>query len=202
MRRQGRRDEAAFVAFCADARLIDAIKIGCFLLHQEWLDGHLLDQLLTEEKWRRGAPETSYVQPFLDGRPRSIPEAELLAYVLFAGLVNPEVNKTIVLADGTELTPDLFFEDYDVAVEYEGGQHVDDRSQYVADIDRYAAYRRNDTAYEQVTKELMRSPKATVRRVHAALVARGYDGPEPDFDGAWPLLFMRLSDLARLARAA
>ena len=77
--------EAAFVAFCADARLIDAIKVGCFLLHQEWLDGHLLDQILTEEKWRRGAPETSYVLPFLDDRPRSIPEAELLAYVVFAG---------------------------------------------------------------------------------------------------------------------
>lgn len=147
-------------------------------------------------------PETSYVLPYLDDRPRSMPEAELVAYVVFAGVVVPEVNKTIVLHDGTEVTPDLVFEDHGVVVEYEGSQHADDRGQYVADIDRYAAYRRNGTAYEQVTKELMRSPRATIRRIHAALVARGYDGPEPDFDGAWPLLFMRLDDVVRAARSA
>jgi hypothetical protein len=194
--------EAAFIAFCADARLIDALKIGCFLLHEKWLDGHLLDQLLTEEKWRRGVPETSYVLPFLDDRPRSVPEGELLAYVVFAGMPTPEVNETITLADGTRLTPDQWFEDYDVAVEYEGGQHQDDREQYVADIDRYAAYRRNRVDYELVTKELMRSPRATVRRVHAALVAKGYQGSPPNFEDAWPLLFMRLADVVRLLRAA
>lgn len=194
--------EAAFVAYCADARLVDAIKLGCFLLHKDWLDGDLLDQILTEQKWRRGAAETSYVLPFLDARPRSIPEAELLAYVVFAELPVPEVNQTVTLADDTVLTPDLWFEDYGVAVEYEGGQHQDDRDQYVADIDRYASYRRNKVDYEQVTKELMRSPKATVRRVHALLVANGYEGPPPSFDGAWPTLFMRLADLVRPARVA
>ena len=39
--------------------------------------------------------ETAYVLPFLDGRCRSIPEAELLAYVVFAGLPMPEVNVAI-----------------------------------------------------------------------------------------------------------
>ncbi|SEC56601.1 hypothetical protein SAMN04489844_2537 [Nocardioides exalbidus] len=194
--------EAAFVAYCADVRLVDAIRVGCFLLHQEHLDGVLLDQILTEERWRRGVPETSYVLPFLDDRPRSIPEAELLAYVVFSGLVIPEVNEKIALRDGTELTPDLHFEDHDLVVEYEGGQHADDRGQYLADIDRFAAYRRDDKAYEQVTRELMRSPKAVVRRIHGALRRQGYDGPEPDFDGAWLLLFRRLEDLAREARAA
>lgn len=189
--------EAAFIAFCADARLIDATRVGCFLLHQGWLDGRLLQDLLVEDPWRRGVPETAYVLPLLDDRPRSLPEGELLAYVVFAGLPVPEVNETITLADGTELAPDQWFEDYEVAVEYEGGQHQDDRGQYVADIDRYAAYRRNRVDYEQVTKELMRSPKATVRRVHAALVAKGYEGPVPDFEDAWPLLFRRLEDLVR-----
>jgi hypothetical protein len=194
--------EAAFVAYCADVRLIDAIKVGCYLLNKEQLDGAALEQFLVDEKWRRGAAETSYVLPFLDARPRSIPEAELLAYVVFSGLVIPEVNEPTVLRDGTELTPDLWFDDYESAVEYEGGQHQEDRDQYVADIDRYAAYRRNKVDYELVTKELMRSPKATVRRVHEMLVAHGYDGPAPDFDGAWLTLFMRLEDVVRLLRAA
>ncbi|MDR7251595.1 hypothetical protein J2X46_000567 [Nocardioides sp. BE266] len=194
--------EAAFVAFCAQGRLLDAIKLGSALLGKEKLDGHLLETILTDERWRHGAAETSYVLPFLDDRCRSMPEAELLAYVVFAGLPIPEVNETVILADGTELAPDEWFEDYEFAVEYEGSQHQEDRGQYTADIDRYAAYRRNHVDYELVTKELMRSPKTTVRRVHAGLVARGYEGAEPDFDGAWLTLFMRLVDLVRRLRAA
>lgn len=194
--------EAAYVAFCAEARLIDAIGLGSFLLNKDHLDGVLLAQLLDAEPWRAGARETSYVCPFLDDRCRSIPEAELLAYVTFSGIAIPEVNQEVELADGTVLTPDLWFAAQELAVEYEGGHHQDDRPQYLADIDRYAAYRRSSTAYEQVTKELMRSPKATVRRIHAALVAGGYDGPPPDLEGAWLDLFRPLSELVRRSRAA
>jgi hypothetical protein len=194
--------EAAFVAFCAEALTIDAIAVGSVLLHRLALDMQRLDQLLTEERWRRGVPETSYVLPFLDARCRSLPEAELLTYVVVAGLPMPEVNEKITLADGTELTPDQRFVDYDLVLEYEGSQHQEDRRQYNADIDRYAAYRRNHVPYEQVTKERMRSPKATVRMVHRALVRCGYDGPPPDFDGLWPMLFRPLRDVVRALRAA
>ena len=194
--------EAAFVAFCAAARVIDAVKAGCVLLHMGELHLDLLEQILSEEKWRRGVPETAYVLPFLDGRCRSMPEAELLAYVVFAGLPMPEVNCTIEVGDGVELTPDQWFRDYTFAVEYEGSQHQEDRDQYNADIDRYGLYRRHHIAYELVTKERMRSPKATIRLVHRALVARGYDGPSPDFGGMWPRLFERLADVVRPLRAA
>lgn len=194
--------EAAFVAFCAEARLIDAIGLGSYLVHKKWLDLGLLDQMLCEETWRRGVPETTYVLPHLEGRCRSIPEAELFAYVVFAALPVPEVNRAIVLRTGRELTPDLWFEDYGLAVEYEGSHHQDDRAQYNADIDRYATYRRHDVPYEQVTKERMRSPRATVRLVHAALAAEGYDGPPPHFGEQWESLFQPLSDLVRRRRAA
>jgi hypothetical protein len=194
--------EAAFVAFCAEARLIDGIGLGSYLLHKNWLDLDLLDQILREEKWRRGVPETTYVLPHLEGRCRSIPEAELFAYVVFATLPVPEVNRMIELRSGVDLTPDLWFEDYGLAVEYEGSHHQDDRAQYNADIDRYSLYRRHDVPYEQVTKERMRSPRATVRLVHAALVAEGYDGPPPDFGEQWESLFQPLSDLVRRSRAA
>ena len=189
--------EAAFVAFCATVRMIDAIKVGSLLLHRGDLRLGRLDELLAEERWRRGAAETSYVLPFLDGRCRSIPEAELVAYVGFGGLATPEVNKQVVLADGTALTPDLWFEELGVAVEYEGAHHQDDRTQYNADIDRYACYRRNSVAYELVTKERMRTPRTVVRTIHAALVARGCVGPAPDFGETWEMLFRPLSELVR-----
>lgn len=156
-----------------------------------------LDQILTEERWRRGVQETAYVLPLLDGRCRSLPEAELLAYVVCAGLPAPTVNEKIEIAPGVELTPDQWYVPFLLAVEYEGSQHQEDRGQYNADIDRYAAYRRHGVEYELITKERMRSPRATVRLIHAALVRRGYDGPPPDFDGLWASLFERLADVVR-----
>lgn len=194
--------EAAFVAFCAESRLLDAIKAGCVLLNKRMLAAHLLDQILVEEKWRRGVQQTAHVLPFLDDRCRSLPEAELLAYVVFAGLPMPEVNEPVVLPDGTELTPDQWWAVFTLALEYEGSHHQEDRGQYNADIDRYAAYRRNGVDYLLITRERLRVPKATVRLVHAALAARGYEGPEPDFDGAWPWLFRRLDEVVRPLRAA
>ena len=164
--------EAAFVAHCSGSRLIDAVKVGCELLRRGRLDLDLLDQLLSHETWRRGVPETTYVLPFLNDRCRSLPEAELLTYVVCAGLPMPEVNKTIELAPGLEVTPDQWYVPYEFAIEYEGSQHQEDRDQYNADIDRYAAYRRHKIDYELITKERMRSPKATVRLIHRALVAK------------------------------
>jgi hypothetical protein len=198
----GVSNEAAFVAFCAEARLIDAVKVGCVLLNQGALDLDLLDQILSEERWRRGAAETAYVLPFLDDRCRSMPEGELLMFVLFSGLPMPEVNVVLELAPDVALTPDLWFADHRQAIEYEGGHHQEEREQYVSDIDRYALYRRHDVPYEQVTKERMRSPKATVRLVYAALVARGYEGPPPEFGELWESLFRPISDLVRPRRAA
>ncbi|MCY7400991.1 MAG: hypothetical protein LH477_08540 [Nocardioides sp.] len=194
--------EAAFVAYCAETRVLDAIKVGCVLLHQGRLDAALLEQLLVEQPWRRGCAEARWVLSHLDDRCRSFPEAELLALVLFAGLPEPEVNKTIELGVGDILTPDLWFEDYGLAVEYEGSQHQEDRGQYNADIDRYKLYRRTGTAYEQVTKERMRSPKATVRQIHLALVARGYEGPPPEFGELWASLFAPVAAVVRPGRAA
>lgn len=185
----GTTAEAAFVAYCAEARLLDAIKIGCELLRLEHLDLHLLEQILTEERWRRGAAEATYVLPLLDARCRSMPEAELLAYVVCAALPQPEVNQQVELAPGVVVSPDLWFHRFRQAVEYEGSQHQEDRDQYNADIDRYSAYRRHDAAYELVTKERLRTPRTLMRTLHAALVVRGYDGPPPDFGPRWDALF-------------
>lgn len=190
-------DEAAFVAYCAEARLIDAIKVGCELLRLARLDLGLLDEMLAEERWRRGARETAYVLPLLSGRCRSMPEAELLAYVVCSGLGHPEVNPSVELAAGVVVTPDLWFVLFLLAVEYEGSQHQEDRDQYNADIDRYATYRRHGVAYELVTKERMRTPKTLMRALHVALVGRGYDGPPPDFGPAWEALFSPVNRLVR-----
>jgi hypothetical protein len=192
--------EAAFIAYCAEARVIDVIKVGSLLRHTGEMSLEKLEALVAEQPWRRGAVETRWVLPHLDDRCRSLPEAELLALLRFAGLPEPEVNRTVELAPGRPVTPDLWWERYRCAAEYEGSQHQEDRGQYNADIDRYLLYRRNDAGYAQVTKERLRSPRAAVRHVHAELVDRGYDGPSPDFGELWSPLFTRLSDVVRPGR--
>ena len=189
--------EAAYVAYCAEARTLDAIKVGCELLRLQMLGLGALDELLTQERWRRGVPETCWVLPYLDDRCRSLPEAELLTLLRFAGLPEPAVNEPLVLSDGIEITPDLWYGQWRRAVEYDGSQHQDDRAQYTADIDRYGAYRRGGADYLQVTKETLRLPRTSVRRVHRLLVEGGYDGPPPDFGAHWQSLFRQLRDVVR-----
>jgi hypothetical protein len=70
-----------------------------------------------------------------------------------------------------------------------------DRGQYLADIDRYVAYRRLGIRYVQVTKEKLRNPRSVVREVHRTLVEGGFVGPAPEFGEQWDGLFPRLSRL-------
>lgn len=191
---------AAYVAYCAGARTIDAIKVGCELLRRRLLVLDGLEQILCEEKWRRGVPETTYVLPYLTDRCRSMPEAELLAYVVAARLGSPEVNVEVEIAPGVRVTPDLWFSLLRAAAEYEGSHHQEDRAQYNADIDRYAAYRRHKVAYELVTKERLRTPKAAIRTIHAMMVDCGYGGPPPEFGPEWDALFQPLSEVVRHRR--
>ena len=192
--------EAALASYAADERVIDVIKVGCELLRRGLLDIHVADQLIAEERWRRGVKELAWVLPCLDGRCRSVPEAELLTLIRFAGLPEPEVNTPLQLGT-VELTPDVWFRLWKGAVEYEGAQHQTSRAQYTGDIDRYALMRRHGIRYLQVTRELLRLPTETVRRVHQLLVDGGYDGPAPVFGREWSQLFEPLRCVVRAAAA-
>jgi hypothetical protein len=183
--------EAAFIAYCALARVIDAIKVGDWLLHHEHMELTKLVELANAELWRDGAHEALWVSNHLDGRAKSLKESELRACLVFAGLPLPEVNVDVTLGS-TVVEADLVYRTYAAIVEYEGVQHQEDRDQYNADLDRYALYRDHGQHYALVTKEHLRSPKNTVRTVHRLLARRGYDGPEPDFGDQWRVLFTRL----------
>ncbi|UUZ58009.1 hypothetical protein [Nocardioides sp. B-3] len=193
--------EAAFVAYCAEARVIDAIKVGSMLLHLEQLDLEALQRLLVEQPRRRGVLEARWVLEHSEGRCRSLPEAELLTLVRFSGLPEPDVNPELRTDDGTLVIPDLWWAPWRQAVEYEGGHHREDRSQYIADIDRYLIFRRIQAAYLQITKERLRRPRVAIRLVFRALAEAGYEGPEPEFGELWGSLFRPLRDVVRPAAA-
>lgn len=182
----------AFLAYCATARVVDAIKVGDWLLSR----GHTtLDEVVAlalAEPWRDGAHEAVWVSPHLDGRSRSLPESEVRAVLVFSGLPTPEVNAELHL-DGVLVVADLLYREQGLLLEYQGVQHQEERAVYVADLDRLELLRAHSLGYLEVTKERLAHARTLVGRVHRELVARGYDGPVPVLDDRWRGLFARLS---------
>jgi hypothetical protein len=191
---------AAYVGFCARARVIDAIKVGDWLLrhgHVEWDELH---DFCLAQRWRDGALEALWVLGWLDGDSWSLRESELRSLLVFAGLAAPESTVGAAAADDQTRIGDLVYRQWGVVIEYEGEHHQRDRAQYVKDIDRYASLRRDAVPYVQVTKEKLERPRRLVLEVHDVLVAQGYDGPHPEFGERWRQLFARLSDVVAAQR--
>jgi hypothetical protein len=181
--------EAAFMSYCSLCRVIDAIKVGDWLLHNGHMDSRRLEAMAIAEPWRAGAQEVMWVLPYLEPRSRSLKESETRSLLEFAGLPRPETNTELGLEPEVKLLGDLVFRGWKTVVVYEGDQHQVDRDQYSSDIDRYALFRRHGVSYVQVTKERLKHPRRVVLEVHEVLRRNGYDGPPPKFGERWVLLF-------------
>jgi hypothetical protein len=189
-------EAAAFIFYCSHARVIDAIKVGDWLLYWGHMTIEEVRALALSALWRDGAHEAIWILEYLDARSRSLKESETRAVVQFAGLPRPEVNVELSL-DGGEVAviADLLFRPWGLALEYEGEHHQTDRLQYSSDIDRYAVLRRNEVPYLQVTHERLAQPRKLVLAVHRELVGLGYDGPAPEFGERWRSLFRPIRDV-------
>ena len=78
--------EAAFMSYCVRCRVIDAIKVGDWLLHNQHMDLGRLEALATAHPWRDGAYEALWVFEHLDPDSWSLMESETRAVLVFAGL--------------------------------------------------------------------------------------------------------------------
>jgi hypothetical protein len=184
---------AAFIAYCALARVIDAIKVGDWLLHRKHLTTDDIRSLALSAPWRDGAHEAIWILEHLDRRARSLKESETRAVLVFAGLPTPEVNGTVDVGGDVEVIGDLVYRRWRTVVEYEGVHHQEDRSQYHSDIDRYALLRGARVNYVQATKERLAHARTFVGEVYRALLTGGYDESPPKFDDRWRLLFLPVS---------
>lgn len=184
--------EAAFIGAASMLRVIDLVKIGDWLLHRDHMTTGSLLARIHADPWRPGAGAALAVLPMLDARSRSLPESETRLVLECSGLPRPEVNLDVVDDDGVFLgCGDLVYLLWKLLIEYEGRQHAFDDHQFEGDIDRYAGFRKDGWEYLQVTKRKLRHPRSLVLEVHRLLLARGYDGPPPQFDRRWQSLFRR-----------
>lgn len=191
---------AAFIQYCADARMIDAIKVGDWLLHHRHMTVLEVAELARRDHWRPGARQVRRVLPHLDAGSRSLKESESRAVLVFAGLPRPEANKDVRNARGEILGyGDLVYLVWKLLVEYEGRQHLNDLNQWNSDIDRYRDFRDEGWRYVQVTNEKLETPKKLVAEVYGQLVRGGYDGPAPVFGDRWSALFAPIPSSGDLA---
>ncbi|WP_243060543.1 hypothetical protein [Nocardioides sp. SR21] len=184
---------AAFLAYAARARTVDAIKVGDWLLRGGHISLSGVRDLALAAPWRDGAHEAVWVLDHLDARSRSLLESETRAVLSFAGLPAPEVNAAVDVREDIEVIGDLVYRELGLVVEYEGAHHQQDRDQYVRDLDRYALLRSAGVPYVQVTKEKLARPRTLVGEVYRALLACGYSGPPPTFGEHWKQLFLPVS---------
>lgn len=189
---------AAFIQYCATARMIDAIKVGDWLLHRHHMAVLEVAELARRDHWRPGAGQVRRVLPHLDPASRSVKESESRAIVIFSGLPAPEVNVDLIVKGRRLGCVDLLFRLWLLVLEYEGRQHAETIQQFNIDITRYAGFRDELVAYIQITNETLNRPRALVARIHRTLVERGYDGPAPVFGDRWESLFEPVAIRSRL----
>ncbi|WP_396047288.1 hypothetical protein [Aeromicrobium sp. UC242_57] len=150
----------AFVQFCEQARMIDAIKVGDWLLRRRHMTSVEVGELIQRDRWRPGAREAVKVMPHLDARSRSLKESESRAVLVFSGLPSPDVNRDVFNGQGDLLgCGDLVYLRWKVLVEYEGRQHLTHLTQWNTDIDRYSGLRDGGWRYVQVTNEKLAQPR-------------------------------------------
>lgn len=179
---------AAFIQYCASARLVDAVVVGDWLLHRRHMTVLEVAELSRRQSWRPGAHQSRRVLPLLDAASMSVKESEVRVRLVFAGLPSPEVGVPLVVEGEHIGTVDLLLRCVMLALEYEGRQHAESIQQFNRDIQRYAGFRRHGVEYLQITQEMAVKPRVMVGRVHARMSELGYDGPAPVFGARWESL--------------
>lgn len=116
----------------------------------------------------------------------SVTETDVRLLIRFAHLPEPEVNGWILNDSGFAIARgDLVYRKYWVVVEYDGWHHERDARQRQKDHIRRERLEAAGWSVIVITSEDLKNPLGIVRRVHAALVARGYRGPEPVMSVTW-----------------
>ena len=128
--------------------------------------------LAKRHRGARGLRRLDEVLPLVDGGAASPRESWLRLLLIDAGLPRPATQ--IPINDGWRPVGllDMGWEDYMVAVEYDGDQHRTDRRQFVKDINRLAKFADLGWIVIRVVAEHRRED--IVERVRQALVSRGY----------------------------
>ncbi len=103
-------------------------------------------------------------------------ETRLRLILVFAGLPEPEIGRTVHFADGGWLAkPDLSYPDQKIAIEYDGRHHLVDARQWQNDIRRRENLEREGWLVRVITaKDLYNTPGTVIARILEDLRTRNH----------------------------
>lgn len=154
----------------------DLVAIGDSLLRS----GHMSVESLTERLARadrvRGVVRARACAPLLSGNAMSRPESLMRYWLATSDLPTPQAQIPIQDRWGVvRAHADLGFEEWKVALEYEGRQHADD-GQFGRDIDRYSLMAADGWVTLRFARQHLRS-SVVVDRTRRTLLSRGWRPP-------------------------
>lgn len=117
---------------------------------------------------RRGVPKLRAALRQMRAGTDSAPETALRLLLVRAGLPEPEVNGLVATARRS-YHGDLVFRNEHVVVEYDGGHHRTDESQFSIDVDRLDRIMEAGWRVIRVDRHLLRQRAELIRRVAAAV---------------------------------
>jgi hypothetical protein len=132
------------------------------------------DVLLLAKRYRgaRGLRRLQAALPYVDGGAASPKETWLRLLLIDAGLPIPVTQIPVVDGYRAVAYLDMGWEEFMVAAEYDGDQHLKDRRRYVNDIRRHEVVERRGWHVVRVVSE--HRPQDVIDRVYDALWRRGY----------------------------
>jgi hypothetical protein len=152
-------------------RLEDAVARLDALARATNFDVDGVGELARRHPHSRGLRQLERALPLVDAGAQSPPETRLRLLLTDAGLPRPRTQIPINGPDGRLFAYlDMGWEDWMVAVEYDGDQHRVDRRQYVKDIRRLEALEQLGWSVIRVVAEDRRAD--ILRRVRAAVSSR------------------------------
>jgi hypothetical protein len=102
-------------------------------------------------------------------------ETRMRLIIVRAGLPEPVIGFRVFDAKGDFIgTPDLFYPQYRIALEYEGDGHRTDTRTFNDDIERAELFQEAGCRYVRVTRDHVDRPHRLVSRVRTALIQRGW----------------------------
>ncbi|MEE6179123.1 hypothetical protein [Mycobacterium sp. 050134] len=128
--------------------------------------------LAKRHRGARGVRRLAEVLPLVDGGAASPKESWLRLLLIDAGLPRPVTQISVNDGWRTIGVLDLGWEDYQVALEYDGDQHRTDRRQFVKDIGRLGKL--EDLGWVVIRVVAEHRPDGIIRRAEQALARRGY----------------------------
>ena len=177
--------DRTFVDCATQLGLRDLVRAGDWLVRLDMTTPEVL-RAYASERHLDGVLRARRASMFVASRVDSVKETDVRLLLRFARLPPPEVNGWIADPAGNVLgRGDLVFREFWVIVEYDRWHHERDARQRQKDHLRRERLEAAGWRLIVITAADLSDPSGIVKRVHAALVAGGYQGRHPVMSLTW-----------------